>query len=279
MVSVSLVRGQVGGIASDTVQLPQEETRTQERDRSADRQHAEDGNANDGGVAAAASRRRKMNGTKEEEDEDEDEDEAGEEEEEEAYDIDDLSSENQTSSSSPVSHPHDPKAHSIPSLVSHPSTSSSMSTASVPFADRTSFPFGPAPTSSGASSVADLQDSLADRFGQAFPKPPRLSSRHSHSEGRGRTPVSAPPNFSSHRIAGNMSTGRSRRRERGEEGDRDHLRDASADRAFAVLGADSDTSAVSGTFWVGSLDLRILPLTPDSFSSPVFQSDQEGGES
>lgn len=203
-----------------------------------------------------------------EEDDESDEEEEGDFEtlEDETFDIDDLSSAgNPTTASSPNVVPTDPVVNGqIPNLnYSNPSAESVRQ-------------------SSNSSSV-ELQDSNEDRFRDPAPRPPKLSSRHSHndaSEVYDRTPLSAPPNFSSHRMASSAS----RRRDRGEDGDRDHIHEplnskwnvagsirksmsrergqlptlaklraregdgeTSEGRAFAVVGADSDTSVVSLT--------------------------------
>lgn len=233
-----------------------------------DRRNAENGNAADGGrsaAAAAASSATSGLGDEEDDDSDYDDDEYEEDAlEEEEYDIDDLSSENPTTNaSSPVTLPHDPYVGSIPPLLSRRSYRSTQSAQNQPFRHDRDI----SSVSTAASSI-DLNDPL-DRFIQPVPRPPRLSSRHSHNDASAvydKTPVSAPPDFTRHRLSASTN----RRRERGEEGDRDHIREPlsvkravggsksarsnettprlghlGGSRAFAVLGADSDTSVVS----------------------------------
>ncbi|KAK4705427.1 NAD+ kinase, partial [Phenoliferia sp. Uapishka_3] len=214
--------------------------------------------------AATLAARAQENFGDEEDDEEEDEDDEEDSEEdegEETYDIDDLSSENPTTSSSPVSGPTDPVVNGdIPILISR-----ALSSSSTELDD-------PRRQSSTASSI-DLHDE--DRFQVAPPRPPRLSSRHSVSDVPKAKDLASPPTISHNR----MSSSTSRRRERGEEGDRDHIHeplnvkrnvgggrrgtatqskedrssalrnadlseggDQSEGRAFAVVGVDSDTS-------------------------------------
>lgn len=193
-------------------------------------------------------------------DEEDDEEEEDEEEEEEAFDIDDLSSENHTNSSSPAFSPSDPTSVVPPLTSAHSQTSSSYNH------DR---------DMSAASSV-ELHDDATARFRDPAPRPPRLSSRHSALDTTSTSPPSIsssapqPPTFYSQ---ARMSSSTRARRERGEEGDRDHLRESlqvkrnvggqrrpgksqerggaqqgkkaeqdGNDRAFAVVGMDSDTS-------------------------------------
>jgi NAD+ kinase len=250
--------------------LQEEEGRKKPRDVNDDRRNAENGNAADGGrsaAAAAATNAMSSVGDEEDDDSDYDDDEYEEDalEEEEEYDIDDLSSENPTTNaSSPVTLPHDPYVGSIPPLVSRRSShKSTQSVQNQPFRHDRDI----SSVSTAASSI-DLNDPL-DRFHQPVPRPPRLSSRHSHNDASAvydKTPVSAPPDFTRHRLSASTH----RRRERGEEGDRDHIREPlsvkravggsksgrsnettprlghlGGSRAFAVLGADSDTSVVS----------------------------------
>lgn len=242
-----------------------------------------------------------------EEDESESEDELDDEEEEEeegnsedeAFDIDDLSSENHTNSSSPSNAPEDPTSvvpplptNAVPAAVENPFATHALPPK--PNAPGHAHASPPPPlhnftlrdtlTSSAASSVAELNDD--PRFRDPAPRPPRLSSRHSASAipQTSTYSSSAPPGGAPSAGGGatRMSPAVARRRERGEEGDRDHLRESlsvkrsvgagsgrwnrSKERsprtpkvdeqkesghggngggfAFAVVGADSDTSVV-----------------------------------
>lgn len=242
-----------------------------------------------------------------EEDESESEDELDDEEEEEeegnsedeAFDIDDLSSENHTNSSSPSNLPEDPTSvvpplptNAVPAVVENPfATHALPPKPDVPGHAHASpppplhnFTLKDTLTSSAASSVAELNDD--PRFRDPAPRPPRLSSRHSASAipQTSMYSSSAPPGGAPSAGGGatRMSPAVARRRERGEEGDRDHLRESlsvkrsvgagsgrrnrSKERsprtpkvdeqkesghggngggfAFAVVGADSDTSVV-----------------------------------
>lgn len=257
----------------------QEEGRKKPRDVDDDRRAAENANSPDGGAAQRPEGEKVDCDSEGEEDDDEDDDDFAEEEEEEGFDIDDLSSDNHTNSSSPVTTPHDPSG--LPPLLSRLSTMSSpSSTAHQPLRhDR---------DHSSSSSTVDLTDSNADRYQDRPPRPPRLSARHSHNDSSAvydRTPISAPPHINSHRL----SAATMRRRERGEEGDRDFMHEQpgsarkgtrkrgkslergtrgeaeeSTSRAFAVVGIDSDSSVVSFLFLVavrwrvlmGSLSFR-----------------------
>lgn len=204
-------------------------------------------------------------------DESDDEEELEDEEEivsdEEAFDIDDLSSENQTNASSPSHSAHDPLA-SVPQL--HSPTS--------PQPSRPQFVFPGLPErqlSSAASSVAELNDNEEHRWHDPAPRPPKLTSRHSYNgplpslsstlkghhqksqqhapAGSAKVPVSAlkqrndesandAPYFAS--PAGNRPRVKSRdpsprKKSTGAEAS------SSSGYAFAVVGHDSDTSAVS----------------------------------
>ncbi|SCZ88812.1 BZ3500_MvSof-1268-A1-R1_Chr2-1g04652 [Microbotryum saponariae] len=198
-----------------------------------------------------------------EEDEEEDEVDAMEEE----FDIDDRSSENQTTSSSPNVMATDPTS-TIPALSSSQR---------------------PRPASrerehSTASSVAELRDDYTERFKDPAPRPPKLSARHSFNQ---VPSAKGPSGSASPTGAQGLTMATTRCRERGEEGDRDHLRESLSvkrniggqaarrfgasssllsptsqcaektsskggdededssrmERAFAVVGVDSDTSA------------------------------------
>ena len=142
-----------------------------------------------------------------EEDENEnDEDEEDDEEtydEDEGFDIDDLSSENPTAASSPVVIPSDPPVERIPTLSRPPSADKDLTT------------------------MAALQDEQ-DRFQDPLPKPRRLSARHSQSPFKTHIPEPTPsrtlPNNSA--ASPRLTASTTRRRERGEEGDRDFINES-----------------------------------------------------
>ncbi|SCV71836.1 BQ2448_4530 [Microbotryum intermedium] len=161
---------------------------------------------------AAAEKARANFGDEEDEVGDGEEDEEDDDEEDEAdgmeedFDIDDLSSENQTTSSSPNVAATDPTS-TIPAL-------------NVPQSPR------PSPRErehSTASSVAELRDDYTERFKDPAPRPPRLSARHSLTQVPN---VKSPSGTVSPTGAQGLTMATTRRRERGEEGDRDHLRES-----------------------------------------------------
>lgn len=225
----------------------QEEGRKKPRNTTLDQRNAENAIAADGGASLAAAAAKVSFEEEETEDDDDYSDDEDEEEaqEEEAFDIDDLSSEAHTNANnSPSMLAHDPTVPNIPPLL----TKASSATSSVSF----KHPFRPPhERESSETSSIDLPDNPADRFHQAAPKPPRLSSRHSYndtSQAFDRTPVSAPPDFTSHRMPGSLRGGESAsakklaaglRRPKSQEGS---ARLASpAVRSFAVVGADIDS--------------------------------------
>ncbi|ORY89383.1 hypothetical protein BCR35DRAFT_288081 [Leucosporidium creatinivorum] len=206
------------------------------------------------GTARGGDNKSEKNFGNEEDDTDDDEsddelddDEEEEEEinsEDEAFDIDDLSSENHTNSSSPSNSPEDPTSvvppipsTAVPTQVENPySTHAASPRPNAPTHAHASpppphhiFTLQDTRASSAASSVAELNDD--PRFRDPAPKPPRLSSRHSHTHvptTSSSAPAAAPPISSSAGAGGGsrMSASVARRRERGEEGDRDHLRES-----------------------------------------------------
>lgn len=178
------------------------------------------------------------------EDEDEDDEDA-------EYDIDDRS-EAPTNASSPQTTGSD-SAASVPAMPSGTTTTGGSSKPHLASHDR------------AMSSSSDLREDMTMRFHDPAPLPPRLSSRHSYNDhslaGKGGLAGIA-PEITHHRLSASTA----RRRARGEEGDRDHIhepletkrqvggrpskldddRSSNGDRAFAVLGHDSDSSLSEG---------------------------------
>lgn len=139
---------------------------------------------------------------------------------------------------------HDPTVSNIPPLLTKALSSPSSVSLKQPIRP-------PHVRESSETSSIDLPDNPADRFHQAVPKPPRLSSRHSYNDTSqvfDGTPVSAPPDFTSHRMPGSMRGGEpgsakklaaGLRRPKSQEGG---ARLATpAVRSFAVVGADIDS--------------------------------------
>lgn len=216
------------------------------------------------------------------EDEGEDDDEEAESEEDEAFDIDDLSSENQTGGSSSPSHSaHDPPA-TVPDLKTHsaaPHQPHGPTHAAFPgfeyFRERN--------PSSAASSVAELNENEEHRWRDPAPRPPRLAARHSYtgpmsisstltghlpshavppstggapkvtvSHTRKRDDSAAyggadPSSSPSSGVPQSSSASRSRIRSRDSSPRKikSHEDPMASGFAFAVVGQDSDTSAVS----------------------------------
>ena len=199
-------------------------------------------------------------------DDDEEEEDEDEEFEEEAYDIDDISSENQTNASSPASAPaDDPRRAALPGGGTVVPSLDALVQADK-LTDARLGRFGAPPTlgagGEGAGSTAspsfvpgglnldtmsetrsdsDIKDAIADRFSDPAPKPRPVSLRHTHALRAGAlqqqpaTPTTATIKEShgarqqeqheQHESDTDSAAAIAARRDTGEEGDRDYLRE------------------------------------------------------